>query len=294
LAGDARKKQAVKKEFDPLVFVSQMKIMLERANSANEIKLIESILNLMPTVSVRFVFCDIDTSQGSNPFSSLGLAARQSMGIGTIPGGITLTGTFAKRDPSPQFSHCIGVLGARWNRKTETGRRTLIDLLLLDALNKDDDNVTQDDFAVFPELTIAPTTLAPNFQAHGDVDYVVAPTGQADFDARVIVLDGGEATPLQVNARTCVIEAKKDQTYKDGTGQALAEMKALWTSLNPKVSIHGILTDSERFKFFILHQNGQRYAMSTDYSFQLQRDTICGILPEFVRGQVPAGMNVTF
>jgi len=265
-----------------LIFVSQMKGMLGRASSDSEVKLIEAILNLMPTVT------------GSNPFSSIRLGARASMGISPVPGGIKLTAAFVKRLPSPQVRHLVQILGARWNRKTETGRRTLIDLLILDALNNDDTNVTRDDFVVFPELSIPPTTLAPNFQAHGDVDYVVAPTGQADFDARVIVLDHGEAEPLRVNARTCVIEAKKDETFADGSGQALAEMKALWTSIEPKVAVYGILTDSERFRFFVLSENGQRYAVSPDYTFGKESDTICGILPSFVRGLLPTGMTVTY
>ncbi len=107
---------------------------------------------------------------------------------------------------SKHFNHFHSIITHRWNLKAESGRRTLIDLFILESfasLNQ------ENPLAVFPEHTISETEIFKDVVVKGKIDYVVASTTHS-MEGREERLKLGTETVEK--PYTCIFEAKKDQT----------------------------------------------------------------------------------
>jgi hypothetical protein len=195
-------------------------------------------------------------------------------------GVLELRTNVQKATPSAHFNYFASRIQERWNMKSEISRRTLIDLFLLEAfgeLQPDDENI------MYPELEVKPVT-AGSIKLHGHIDYVVAKSATKNVGARKAALSQGSDLPSNVFLTT--LEAKKDESFAAGVGQTMAEMKALWALNEEKRDILGILSDGFRWLFLVLHKDGKKCYLTSDYfNYPKQTDEILTILKQFVRGE---------
>lgn len=112
---------------------------------------------------------------------------------------------------SEYFVYFAERIRERWNLK-EIGRRTLIDLYLLEACGKLTEN---DNLSVFPEHFVKEAKLTENLVVHGNINYVIA-TAQHKSGVRKEKLCGGKEMPKTPYFCVVEVEAKKDQSFDEG------------------------------------------------------------------------------
>jgi len=189
---------------------------------------------------------------------------------------------------SEHFQHFEKRILQRWNLKAEIGRRTIIDLYLLEACGDLQDN--NDSLTIFPEHLVKETQITNDLSVNGNIDYVIASGSEESRKHHQQKLLLGTSEPK--TPYFCIVEAKKDETFGAGSGQTLAEMKAMWTLSDPKKEINGALTDGRRWIFFRLLADGQTYFQSDVINHPQESKIIAGILPTFIRGDLPLGCTL--
>jgi len=226
-------------------------------------------------------------SPSSRSFSSIDSGDIPRMNL-VLVGSLEEVESFKEEAMSEHFLFVISAIETRWDLKSETSRRTLIDVFLLSAFGTPSD---VDRSVVFPEMLVSSINATDSFKFHGYIDYVIALSGNGKLTLRKKALGQGLEPPEKPFCT--VVEAKKDQSFADGVAQTLAEMKALW-ALNAKVEenspaitrdIYGVLSDSDRWQFLILGENGKEYFISRIYHRSADSQKIYTILKEFVYGK---------
>ena len=176
--------------------------------------------------------------------------------------------------------------------QSETGRRTLIDLYLLEALEAE-----QDKIAVFCEAHIGPVAVTPQTKVHGDLDYLITVERKIVKYSLLISLATSEIARVErlrrsgfpTSGKFVIVEAKKDETFGAASGQLLAELKAIWNMNQQEESI-GVLSDGLRWQFWVLSASGSTCYTSKTLHHDFECTTILGLLKPMLRGRIPAGV----
>ncbi|KAF0506080.1 hypothetical protein F8M41_019200 [Gigaspora margarita] len=188
--------------------------------------------------------------------------------------------------PSKLFEDVMERVFRRWNLSLESARRTIVDTYLLEAVDHTYDPKTYsigDKLAIYPEYYIAPQNVESNLTLRGSVDYISAER----VESSNVALIAGHSSPN--NCVFCAVEAKKDESFAQGTGELIGQMKALY--IREKKPINGVLTDGLRWMFYHLDDN--IYYESKIYHHEYRCNFILGILHYWVRGEIPAGTLLT-
>ncbi|CAG8793325.1 1065_t:CDS:2, partial [Dentiscutata erythropus] len=152
--------------------------------------------------------------------------------------------------PSKLFEDVMERVFRRWNLSLESARRTIVDTYLLEAVDHAYDPKTYnigDKLAIYPEYYITPQNVESNLTLRGSVDYISAERGEPTN----VALTAGHSSPN--NCVFCAVEAKKDESFAQGTGELIGQMKAL--HIREKKPINGVLTDGLRWMFYHLDDN---------------------------------------
>ncbi|CAG8459244.1 7929_t:CDS:2 [Funneliformis caledonium] len=124
----------------------------------------------------------------------------------------------------------------------ESARRTIVDTYLLEAVDHKYDPKTydtkKDKLAIYPEYYVRPQNVERDLTLRGSIDYISAERAEPNN----LSLQAGHSLPS--HCVFCAVEAKKDESFAQGTGELLGQMKALHK--REKKPINGVLTDGLR------------------------------------------------
>eukprot|EP01116_Phalansterium_solitarium_P017186 TRINITY_DN416_c0_g1_i5.p2 TRINITY_DN416_c0_g1~~TRINITY_DN416_c0_g1_i5.p2 ORF type:complete len:299 (+),score=64.05 TRINITY_DN416_c0_g1_i5:2044-2940(+) len=272
LEGSKRKRSAFKADLDLETLFAHVKTALA-APGATAISVGNAILDQLPFTPGSLPFSAVENEDIKFKSKTLRFIKEKAA---TAKG---LSGT---------FSRVLNILGLHWNRKAETSRRTMIDLFLLDAVNGGTDGgedvVSDKDLIVYPEFQIKGTKIAETLTVHGYIDYVVGSSGNDDKEDRVARLKLGTT---ELRGACCIIEAKQDESFGAGEGQAIAEFAAAARTFKQK--IYGVLTDGDRWRFFFIPQpfDGLFYHCAEIFTIQDHKNVIAAAVRSFVGGELP-------
>ncbi|CAG8605404.1 16365_t:CDS:2 [Funneliformis mosseae] len=184
--------------------------------------------------------------------------------------------------PSKLFEDVMERIFRRWNLSLETARRTIVDTYLLEAVDHKYDPKTydtkKDKLAIYPEYYVRPQNFERDLTLRGSIDYISAERAEPNN----LSLQAGHSLPS--NCVFCAVEAKKDESFAQGTGELLGQMKALHK--REKKPINGVLTDGLRWMFY--HFDDNMYYESEIMYYKFHSNIILGALHYWVRGEIPA------
>eukprot|EP00698_Gefionella_okellyi_P002990 TRINITY_DN1281_c0_g1_i3.p2 TRINITY_DN1281_c0_g1~~TRINITY_DN1281_c0_g1_i3.p2 ORF type:complete len:193 (-),score=30.93 TRINITY_DN1281_c0_g1_i3:1457-2035(-) len=127
--------------------------------------------------------------------------------------------------------------------KQETGRRALIDAVLLEAIEQ-----ANTDHAVFPEHEVERVSLTEGLAVLGYYDYLMAVPGGQPSVAKS-ELQTGEAQPARGSVPFVTVQATRSTPYDEGKMQAIAKCCAASRQASGKPG-SGCLTDGFQWRFF--------------------------------------------
>jgi len=267
-----KKKKAFLENLDIKAFFKILKEFTEEENPIYE-DVVSRILEVLPSTDASIPLSSI-TNEDEGNIDVLPIAL------------IKVDETKFEEKLSEPFAYFSQRIGQRWNLKAEIGRRTIIDLYLLEACGKLEE---KDNLAVFPEHSVKEAKLTDKLTVHGNIDYVIA-TAQHPPGVREERLFRGEEMPK--TPYFCVVEAKKDESFGAGATQTLAEMKAIWALSPEKHPVNGALTDGNRWIFYRLDKNGISCYETKIITHSEKSHIIAGILKSFIRGELPVGCEI--
>ncbi|CAG8582414.1 6675_t:CDS:2, partial [Paraglomus occultum] len=132
--------------------------------------------------------------------------------------------------------------------------------------------------AVYPEYYVKPVRISDDLQLTGSIDYITANRKEQ------VIYKLKQGTSIVESPTFCTIEAKRDEAFAAGEGEALGQMLALHQKY--RSPIHGCLTDGTRWTFYYVDEEG--YYQSKMYTAELEQSVVLGILRHWVRGQLPS------
>lgn len=229
----------------------------------------------------------LSTGNDYTTFSSLKPADEDRLVL-LDKGSLNIGSEFQHTPLSEHTKAIVTTLYTHWSLATEHGCRTLIDLFMLDAVQKSNSLV-----GIFPEFQIE--GIVGDFKIGGALDYLVTSVDiPIDDRRRFRALRRGRAKPPFL----VVIEAKKFETLEDGVTQLLGEMKVLWVNApdDAKQEIFGVLTNGVSWIFYLLDKYGLEYysAAKSDragYDFEEDEGLIVNFLHHFMLRQLPPGVT---
>ncbi|CAB4382982.1 unnamed protein product [Rhizophagus irregularis] len=183
--------------------------------------------------------------------------------------------------PSKLFEDVMERIFRRWNVSLENAR-TIVDTYLLEAVDHNYDPKTfdakKDKLSIYPEYYIKPQNVERDLTLRGSIDYLSA----LRIEPNNLSLQAGHSLPSE--CVFCAVEAKKDESFTQGTGELLGEMKALYKrEMKP---INGVLTDGLRWMFY--HLDDDIYYESKIIYHESHSSVILGALHYWIRGEIPA------
>ncbi|CAG8827920.1 32955_t:CDS:2, partial [Racocetra persica] len=126
--------------------------------------------------------------------------------------------------PSNLFKILIERIFRHWNLSLKSARRMIIDLYLLEAVDHMYDlkiyNI-EDRLAIYPKYYIKPQNIENNLTLKGSVNYLTTERSEAT----ITLLQARQN--LSNNCVFCAVEAKKDESFAQGAGELLGQMKIL-------------------------------------------------------------------
>ncbi|CAG8540006.1 15409_t:CDS:2 [Funneliformis caledonium] len=141
--------------------------------------------------------------------------------------------------PSKHFEDVMERIFRYWNLSLENAKRMIVDTYLLEAVdykyNSKTYDTKKDKLAIYPEYYVKPQNVERDLTLKDSVDYISAERAEPNN----LSLQAGHSIPS--HCMFCAIEAKKDKSFTQGTGELLGEMKALYK--REKKPINGVLTD---------------------------------------------------
>ncbi|RIA98627.1 hypothetical protein C1645_812500 [Glomus cerebriforme] len=184
--------------------------------------------------------------------------------------------------PSKLFEDIMERIFRRWNLSLENARRTIVDTYLLEAVDYNYDPKTydtkEDKLAIYSEYYIKSQNVEKDLILKGSVNYISAKRAEPNN----LSLQAGHSLPSY--CVFCAIEAKKDESFTQCTGELLGEMKALHK--REKKPINSVLTDGLRWIFY--HLDDDIYYESKIIYHEYHSNIILGALYYWVRGEIPA------
>jgi len=177
---------------------------------------------------------------------------------------------------SPHFVEALSIIGTKFLLKAETGRRCLIDQYILEALRNVQGNV-----GVCPEYAIAATGVG-EIIVHGVIDYVFGRGVAGSYRDHLDGLSG----KLQAPISTMIMEAKAEDTFDNGFGQAVAQCAALRNSQGLATAF-GVLTNGLWWKFFLVTKDGVLQDTDIFRHEAGHTEAIVDILSAWIQGVIP-------
>ncbi|CAI2178827.1 15574_t:CDS:2 [Funneliformis geosporum] len=195
---------------------------------------------------------------------------------GTISIGIPSCKLEVKMGGYLIFKDEIALKPSKLFEDLENARRTIVNTYLLEAVDHKYDPKTydtkKDKLAIYPEYYVKPQNIERDLTLKDSVDYISAERAEPNN----LLLQARHSIPS--HCVFCVIEAKKDESFSQGTGELLGEMKALHK--REKKPINGVLTDGLRWIFY--HLDDDMYYESEIIYHKYHSNIILGVLHYWV------------